>query len=408
MARFDARSLKAATLTPPVSKSDAQRALALAYALDESRLASFDLGGALPADVRALQAGLDVLRAGGGTIDCGDGGAPFRILAGLAATTPGTFTFTGSGRLGERPHDALLEALQRALPITVERGDDLFPLTMRVADRRADTPRFTVRAAESSQFATSLLLASVRLSRREQRAWQVELEGTLASERYLALTYAWLERAGVVFVRDGARTVITPEVTSPRVGTLPGDWSSIGYLLCVAWKTGGSVRRVDATAEHPDRAMLDVLTQAGLHVQLGDETRVRGAATCGVEASGAISPDLLPTVAALACVLPGPSTLHAVDVLRHKESDRVAGIEALVSAGGARWSLHGDSLTIHPGRVPPSLELSSRGDHRIAMSAATLAVLGGSTLTLDDPSVVDKSFPSFWEELALAGVTRDG
>jgi 3-phosphoshikimate 1-carboxyvinyltransferase len=187
--------------------------------------------------------------------------------------------------------------------------------------------------------------------------------------------------------------------------TLPGDWSSLGYLLLCAWRSGGVVALVDREAAHPDAFMLDVLAQAGLQViDDVDGTHVTGSATSGVRASGAVCPDLLPTVAALACVLPQPSTLHAVSILRDKESDRLRGIEELVHAAGGRTSLHDDTLTIVPGTVPAHLVLQSHHDHRMAMAAATLAVLSGATLELDDVTCVAKSFPQFFAELHKLGV----
>jgi 3-phosphoshikimate 1-carboxyvinyltransferase len=108
----------------------------------------------------------------------------------------------------------------------------------------------------------------------------------------------------------------------------------------------------------------------------------------------------------LACALPAPSTLDDVSILKAKESDRLAGIYELAQAGGAKVERSGDSLTLTPGAIPSELVLSSRGDHRMAMSAATLAVLGGSVLTLSGAEHVKKSFPAFWEELARCGVTH--
>ena len=412
--RVDARTLKAASLAPPCSKSDAQRALALAYALDDPSLATFDANAVLPADVRATERGLEALRGktASAFVDVGDGGAPLRILLGQAAATIGSHLFiAGSKRLAERPHDALVRSLLDAIGgLSIRRepmhgGEEAFSFVVDGPNKPASTPRFTIRATESSQFATSLLLAAAGLARREQRAWEVVLDGPLASKGYLDLPPTWLERAGVGYSLRDAVITVHPEATLKKPGVIPGDWSSLGYLLLVAWRSGGSVRLVDAEATHPDRAILDILRRAGLTIELGEETRVIGEARQGVEASGEVSPDLLPTVAALACVLPAPSTLRAVDILRLKESDRLTGIEVLVAAGGGTTERVGDSLRITPGKIPAKISLASRGDHRLAMSAATLAILGGAELTLDDPNVVEKSFPDFWEQIKECGVS---
>lgn len=404
----DPSALSPAPLTPPLSKSDAHRALTLGALLGVApRLGA---SGPLPSDVRVLREGLVALAGAGDVeVDCADGGAPFRILLTQAALRPGATTrFTGTPRLGERPHAALLEALARTLgPVgfgAVQEGAP-WPLRVQGASARAPEPRFSIDGSASSQYASSLLLGAAALCLREGRAWSVELTGTPTSEGYLALTEDWVRRAGFHLVHEGRLLTVTGHTPAP-LPPVPGDWSSIGYLALVAWRSGGVVRNADPAAAHPDRALLGVLEQVGLSWRVGVEgLAVAGAPRGGLRASGTDCPDLLPTLAALACVLPGPSLLTEVSVLRAKESDRLEGIRALAAAAGARTVLEGDTLTLHPPERPPqALALSSREDHRQAMAAATLAVLTGARLTLEGPEVVAKSFPGFWDELTRSGV----
>jgi 3-phosphoshikimate 1-carboxyvinyltransferase len=157
---IDPRGLKPSVLTPPQSKSDAQRALVLAWILGWPELqAQVETEST---DVATLAAGLKVIAHGSGTIDCHDGGAPFRFLLALAATTAGRFTFTGSARLAARPRSALTAALG-----IEDRGS--WPLVVDGVAVRA--PPFVIDASESSQFPSALLLAAARLERRENRPW---------------------------------------------------------------------------------------------------------------------------------------------------------------------------------------------------------------------------------------------
>lgn len=413
---LDATSTRAADLAPPRSKSDAQRALALAHGLADPDLAPISLREPdLAADIVALGRGLERLRtapADPAPVHVGDGGAPLRILLGQIAITPGArMRVTGSPRLAERPHGALIDALRATLGtgrlVLEPHATDYFPITVHGADRVAE-PTFRIRAAESSQFATSLLLAAAALAAREGRAWAVELDGPAASEGYLDLTLHWMERAGVSVQRSGPRLEVSPTRGPVRRGPVPGDWSSLGYLLPIAWRTGGRATWVDLDVAHPDRFIVDVLRQAGLTVTVDDHgnASVSGQARGGVHASGQVCPDLLPTIAVLACVLPAPSTLADVSILKLKESDRLAGIGHLVTAAGGRVvALPDDAIRIEPGTPPTVLALHSRGDHRLAMCAATLAVLTGARLHLEEAQVVEKSFPGFYRELTKAGVT---
>ncbi|MHB8418089.1 MAG: 3-phosphoshikimate 1-carboxyvinyltransferase [Myxococcales bacterium] len=403
--RLDARRLRPALLTPPVSKSDALRALTLAAILE---VVPPDVGPAPPEDVRLLCAGLQALRGHEPLIECGDGAGPFRVLLGQAAVRPGTARFTGSTRLGERPHAPLVEALRRSLGaagLLIEPGDP-WPWRVRGAGEVREAV-FRARAVESSQFATSLLLAAAARARAEGRRWAVELEGPVASGGYLELTLRWLARMGFGVEREAARFTVAAGARPAAVPPLPRDWSSAGYLLLTAWRSGGAVCELDSASEQPDRGLLRYLEEIGLTVtsRAPGTLEVQGDARAGVRLSASDCPDLVPTLAALACVLPLPSRFTEVGILRGKESDRLAGSVELARAGGAATELAGDALVITPGRVPSGpLNLSSHGDHRMAMAAALLAVCLGKELHLEGSDCVAKSFPGFFQELSRAGV----
>ena len=404
---IEVSALKAAALTPPPSKSDAHRALTLGALLGQAPTLG---GGTLPNDVEVLRAGLSALAADGPQrLECADGGAPFRILVTQAALRQSETTeLVGTQRLGERPHAALLEALEQTLgPVgfSARWSGEPWPLVIQGMNAPAPVPRFEVAGSQSSQFATSLLLGAAALHLREGRTWEVILTGDAPSRGYLSLTERWLTQAGFELERSDARLAVTGfrEAELPAV---PGDWSSIGYLALIAWRSGGVVTSVSPDADHPDRTLLEILEQAGLDVRMESGTlRVLGLPKAGIQADAVRCPDLLPTLAALACVLPEPSRFENVSLLVAKESDRRQGMVDLARLAGAKTELSGDTLTILPGGAPPdALRFHSREDHRMAMAAATLAVLLQRPLTLDGAEHVSKSFPAFWQELRGSGI----
>jgi 3-phosphoshikimate 1-carboxyvinyltransferase len=400
---IDARALHPAAVDPPVSKSDAQRrAVLAAIAGDLDLVRALDTEDS-PADVRTMARGLLALAAPGpAAIDCADGGTPLRLLLGQAAIRPGRTVFTGTPRLGERAHEPLLAALERALGpagLAITRGAP-WPLTVDGAADPAPVPSFRVDPTASSQFASSLLLAAAALSRREARPWQVLLDGDPASAGYLDLTVRWLRQAGYEVARDGTVTAGLARALPPA----PPDWSGAAYLLVLAWRSGGCVR-VDPEAAHPDRAILGVLRGIGLRAHdTGDGLTIAGHASTGAQVDGRACPDLLPTVAALAPALPGPTILLHAGILRGKESDRLEALTDLARAAGCRVTGDAERLILDPGPVPDEIRVPVRGDHRLAMSAAALAAVTGRPVWIDDPDVVAKSFPSFWREALRLGV----
>lgn len=410
MLRLDARHLRPGSYEPPVSKSDAIRALVLADMLDLPRPFSAE---SLPRDVAIVGRAMESLRGarrseGVAEIDCEDGGAPFRVLLGQAAVTPVPARLTGSARLGERPHRPLTEALCRGLGpegLALRWGDP-WPLQVHgVSGVRAT--RFVVEASESGQYVTSLLLAAATLLLRDGQPRTIELSGRLASPGYVALTLDWLTTAGFRWVRADQSFTLTEHRRPRQLPATPADWSSAGYLLVLAWLSGGEVIGRGLSAAHPDRRILGLLRGLGLSVSSSAEgnLRVQGQATRGLDVSAVESPDLIPTLAVLAAVLPAVSTFSDLQILRLKESDRVSGLLELLAAAGVTATLDSaHRLVVVPGApVPPLIRFESRGDHRLAMAAATLACCLGTKLALGGAACVEKSFPRFFEQLALGG-----
>ncbi len=379
-------------LNPPISKSDAQRALVLARIVgavdplpDEE----------LPADVLVLRTGLDVLAAGGAAIECHDGGAPFRFLLTQAAVTKGAkVTLSGTLRLAERPHGALFEALKPA----AARGSGTVLAEVRGLDPLPEF--FTVSSDQSSQYASSLLLGAAAIAHRTHRPCRVRIEGARVSDGYLQMTVRWVRAAGFD-VRGDSELVVT-WVSDQELPALPGDWSSLGYLLLIAWSVDARVGRLSDPTLHPDGGIVGALATVGLTVR--DDGRVIGALHGRLDVSARRFPDSMPTLAALACMLPEPSRFADCAILRGKESDRVEGIRALAHAAGATTHLADDTLTLTPPAKVRALEFDSRDDHRLAMAAGTLAAIAHVPLKLHGIQCVKKSFPGFWHELARVGI----
>lgn len=398
------------TLTPPLSKSDAMRALVLADATGLPL--AFPDGESLPRDVEVLRAGLTALRRPSGTIDCRDGGAPFRFLLAQAAVLPSRrFDFTGTARLGERPHRPLFEALRAALGphgLALTEGAP-WPLRLASPEHPERVRHFTVTGAESSQFASALLLAAARLTAADGLVREVRVDGALASEGYLEMTVRWLAAFGFGLERLGQRTRVLGWTRPTAVPDIPGDWSSLAMLLPLAWCSGARVARVVRGAPgrgHPDEAVVEHLASVGLElVPDGGAHRVTGVPRGGLEVDVSRCPDAAPALVALACALPAPSRFTHAGVLRHKESDRLAALAELVTAAGGGARVEGETLTITPPDAPRDFTFDARDDHRLAMAAATIAALRSVRVRLTGRDAVAKSFPGFWDEVSRAGLS---
>ncbi|WP_457620363.1 3-phosphoshikimate 1-carboxyvinyltransferase, partial [Methanopyrus sp.] len=307
------------TVCPPPSKSGSHRALIAASLCDGNT----ELRNVLDAEdvhatlrlCRALGAGINVEGEGrlevtvsgfGGSprapedvVDCGNSGTTLRLGCGLAGLVGGTVVLTGDSSLRSRPVGDLLAAL-RSLGVNargrVERGEEYPPV---VVSGRPFRDRVAVYGDVSSQFVSALLFLGAGLS-----TLRVDVVGDLRSRPYVDMTVETLEGFGVSVTREGDSFEVEGRPRSPGELRVENDWSSAGYFVALG-AVGGEVRieGVGLDSSHPDRRIVEIVREMGAEVRrIDDGVVVRSTGRLeGVEVDLSDSPDLVPTVAAVAC-----------------------------------------------------------------------------------------------------------
>jgi 3-phosphoshikimate 1-carboxyvinyltransferase len=201
-----------------------------------------------------------------------------------------------------------------------------------------------------------------------------------------------------------------------------GDDSAACFPIAGALVSGGRVtlRGLARDSEQPDAAFRAWAVAAGGTLEWetapdGEEALVAAGTKGGarslrpVDADVDAAPDAALPLAALVAFAGGVSRLSGVARLREKESDRLAAALDLLARAGAvareEREGHAPALVVDGRRGEPrAAEFSAHGDHRVAMTAAVLARALPAGSTLDDPGVVAKSWPGFWEAwAALSG-----
>jgi 3-phosphoshikimate 1-carboxyvinyltransferase len=329
-------------------------------------------------------------------IDCGESGTTLRFVTALAALSGRPTRFRGRGRLGKRPMRPLWEALRTlGASIVVKPGG--LPFTVR-GPIRGGTVRLT--ASESSQFASALLLA---LPTRVEDS-RVILSGPIVSEPYLDATLAVLRHLQVEVLRSGREFRVPGGQTVHGSGfRVPGDASSAAYLWVAGAIAGGpvTVRGVSPAWPQADRAVLDLLRQAGADVrESADSVTVRSGTPRPFSMDLTGCPDLYPLAGVLATTLPGRSRLRGAAHVVHKESNRRTQTARLVAAFGARVRTVVDGLEIEGTGTLRPVELPTLTDHRVVMSAAVGALAASGPSRIGAAEAVRKSFPEFWKSLA--------
>jgi 3-phosphoshikimate 1-carboxyvinyltransferase len=334
-------------------------------------------------------------------VDVGDAGTPARFLSALLAAVPGRFVLDGSARMRERPMSPLFEAIRtRGGEIRCLAREGYLPVAIRGGTLRGGC--VTIRGDVSSQFLSALQLVSPLVP----GGVALDVTGPVVSGAYLALTRAVLEGFGAA-AGGGYRA------SRYRV---PGDDSAACFPIAGALVSGGrvTVHGLARASAQPDAAFRLWAEEAGGVLAWetgadGEESLTVAGPPGGARNVGPMAVDVdsapdaaLPLAAALAFA-DGESRLTGVARLREKESDRLAAAVDLLTRAGASARVEedvadGPALSISGrGGVPRAAAFRAHADHRVAMSAAVLALALPAASTLDAPDCVGKSWPGFWE-----------
>lgn len=404
-----------ATVTVPPSKSYSVRALLLAamasgtttitncldaddtrYALEALRTIGFDVGGSFQREIyigprRSMSA--DEV-----PIFVGNAGTAMRFFTGWLAFTPGRFLLHGEARMHERPIGDLVEVLQKIdAEVEYAEKEGYPPLRIRGKRMRGGFD-VAVSGETSSQFVSALMLGGATLP--DGITLRIS---SIASGPYIDITSDILTTFGANVSREGS-------VVRVRAGRLEcpeyrveGDYSSASYWFAAAAATGGTVRvrGLSVPTAQGDAGFLDILRAMGCDVVVsGDAIRVT--APAGGLRGGTFdcneTPDIVPTLAAIAPLASSPVEIVNVANLRVKESDRLATVTSELRALGATVEERPDGLVIQPGWSESPAIVETHEDHRIAMAFA-IAGLARGNVTIAKEQVVSKSYPRFWKTL---------
>lgn len=351
----------------------------------------------------------------GDVIDCGNAGTGVRLIMGAMAGFPFAATFTGDESLRGRPMRRVLGPLEQMGVTWIGRSNGRLPLTLQGGALR----RLSYRLPEpSAQVKSAVLLAGLHA---DGGAEVIEPEATRDhTERMLRAFGAQV----LVEDRDAGRWITLPggqKLTGTRV-RVPGDPSSAAFPLVAALVTPGSDVTVEGVLLNELRAGLFVTLQemgADLVVsnvreesgeQVGDVT-ARYSALKGVEVPPARAPSMIdeyPILAVAAAFAEGATVMRGIGEMRVKESDRIALMAAGLSANGVGVEEEPEGLTVIGSAranhaVAGGARVTTKGDHRIAMSHLVMGLAADEPVAVDEPGMIATSFPGFVELMGGMG-----
>lgn len=403
-------------LAAPPSKSLAHRAvLCAALAGGVSRLhnlafsqdiaATLAAAGQLCAQVttgpRSAQVeGLGRFRSLEGPVDCCESGSTLRFLIPLASLSGQAVTFTGRGRLMERPQ-SVYEQVFAQQGLRLERG----PHSLTVEGALRSGP-YRLAGDVSSQFVSGLLFALPLL----EGDSTLQLLPPVESRSYIQLTRQVQQRFGVESRWLSDRELLVPggQHYHPCDYTVEGDYSQAAFPAVLGAVCGGvTITGLAADTLQGDAVILDILRRAGARFTRDDQgLHFDQAPLQGVDIDLADCPDLGPVLMVLGLFCRGTTRIRNAQRLRLKESDRIAAMEAELRACGGQLCSEGGEIRVQgcAGALhPPAAPLRGHNDHRVVMSLTVLALAAGLTVTIDGAEAVAKSWPDFFDAARALG-----
>jgi len=323
-------------------------------------------------------------------------GTTSRFVTALAALGQGPYLIDGEAALRARPmgplHDALIE-----LGASVRPGQRHGHLPVTVSGPLRGSTDVGIRGDVSSQFITALMLIGPYVP----GGLHVTVNTPLVSRPYLEITKAVMGEFGHQDVSvDGDAIVVAAGVYRGRGYTIEPDASSAGYALAAAAVCGGRVEvpGLRDSSLQGDAAFPDVLSAMGCPaVRDATSTVVEGGPLHGVDIDMVDMSDLVPTLAAVALFASSPTRIRGVGFIRAKESDRLGDLCAELRRLGADAEETDDGMVIRPAELHGA-RLATHHDHRLAMAFGVIG-LRVPGVEIEDPDVVTKSWPGYWDVL---------
>ena len=395
----------------PSSKSLINRALIISHLCGADTSCLGAIAGC--DDTEVLMRAVADLKAG--TFDIGAAGTAMRFLTALLATTEGEHTITGTARMRQRPIKILVDAL-RGLGASVDYAEcEGFPPLV-IHGRKLDGGTVELSGSVSSQYISALLLIAPSLS----RGLTLRLVGEIVSRPYIDMTLQLMRQWGAVadWTSDDTIVVQAHPYSQPNNASVERDWSAAAFWLETVSLMGYAHNCEDAVVRLPGLSLAGSLQGdsrvAAYYERLGVNTEVYGqGVVCTVRHTEnahfiddfAFTPDLAQAVIVTCCLRGIHFTITGLQSLRIKETNRILALQNELRKLGYVLTEQGEGTLCWQGeRCEPvaSPVIDTYDDHRMAMAFAPAAVVLGE-IVINNPEVVSKSYPTFWDDMRKAG-----
>ena len=382
------------------SKSESNRMLLLQAIYPNIKLKNISNSDDTNAIISALESKDEV-------IDIHHAGTAMRFLSAYFAFKPKSkIILTGSNRMQNRPIKILIDALRDLGAIINYIKLEGFP-PIQIKGLIPKNNLVKLSATTSSQYISALMLVAPKLS----EGLTIELSGKISSLPYIKMTESLLKNIGVKVEFQNRKIIISnKKFVIDQTLTIESDWSSASYFYSIAALSKKSIITLNSYNKNSlqgDSCLLDIFLKLGVSSEFKKNSLIIKKISNFkypklISLDLINSPDLAQTIAVTCFGLGIDCELFGLHTLKIKETDRLNAIKNELTKLGADVNVTNESIHIKSSKMlNANIKISTYEDHRMAMAFAPLAIK--TPLLIEDPSVVNKSYPSFWNDIEKIG-----
>lgn len=348
----------------------------------------------------------EVLFSNTNVFDVGHAGTSMRFLTAYLSKILGEWTLTGSDRMKERPISVLVDALNSlGAQISYLEKEGYPPL--KILGSNITGKEVELAGDTSSQYISALLLIAPTL----ESGLRIKLNGKIVSRSYIEMTLNIMKEFGIESEFKGNEIFVDKQAYKVMPYTVEGDWSGASYwyaFMALAPKGKLFLDGLKKNSFQGDSGLIEVFEKLGVKTNFSKRGMYieQNNEVCKKLIFDFIEmPDLAQTFAVVSALKNIPFHFKGLETLKIKETNRIAAlIDELAKLGYVLHEPKEGELAWdgEMKEVTEEIIIKTYHDHRMAMSFAPIAMLRPE-IKIDDPMVVNKSYPNFWEQLKEVG-----
>lgn len=341
------------------------------------------------------------------TIDIGPAGTAMRFLTAYLSLQNGKFILTGSDRMKKRPIGILVDALRSMgakIEYTEQKG---YPPLSIQGPIEQEIPEVSIMGDVSSQYLSSILLIASSLP----NGLLLKIEGELTSKPYLIMTLEMLKEVGIRYEWEFNNIRILPQEARETTLSIEPDWSAASYwysLVALADQADIFLPGLMPSSIQGDSEIQEIMQSFGvLSIFTGKGLKLTKTPILKPQDHFDFKscPDLAQTIIVCCAAMGREATFMGMETLKIKETDRIQALQNELAKFGVQLLEERPQvyrLDCSERFIPESISIKTYDDHRMAMAFAPLA-LKFKNIDIEEPSVVEKSYPRFWQHLKEQG-----